>query len=376
MAAPPDTPPTPALRYEHADVPVLVVADAAYIGQHEVAHEIGAGFDVHVVSSVVETLERLPTLRRPLVLLPRNLAPESGADVLARCARQAHPFVGLLMIDEPDIAPLTAGPGLPGVHAILPRPLTPAALRLHLQVAATTRRQFEQQLTATAPSDDVRTLVHHLRHEVRGQVQGMIGVTELLQQFEGARMSPEGKAWCDRLMASGSKLSSLVDGLVTWLRLGAEAPEPTWVDVQSLTDDVAYRVMRRRDLGGEITFAGPPLKVYADRRALETSLEALFDNALTYNAAAIKRVSVTTSPAVATRSHIVTVEDNGVGFPADAIPRVLGLFERHNFDDREPPLSGGSGLGLALVARAMKQHQGEVTVGDHSVALRFPDPPS
>ncbi|MFT7579435.1 MAG: signal transduction histidine kinase [Myxococcota bacterium] len=363
-----------------AQIPVLVVADEAYVGQDDVAHEIGEGFDVQVVAGIDAALTALQSRPRPLVLLPHNLAPESGESVLARCARTGHPFLGLLMVDTPDLPALSAGSALPGVHAILPRPLTPQTLRLHLLAAGATRHALEQATARAEQPSDIRTLIRHLRHEVRGQAQGMVGVAGLLQQFEGERLSAEGINWCGRLQTSGAKLSKLVDDLVAWLRLGADTPEPTWVDVHAMAEDIAYRLNRQRSIAAHVRCEGPTLKVFADRRALETALGALFDNALTYTDATTPEITVRVTPDVTHASHRVEVHDNGLGFPDDGLPRLLGLFERHHFETREPMIAGGNGVGLTLVERAVASHGGEVTIqpnaetGTH-ISLRFPDAP-
>jgi signal transduction histidine kinase len=50
----------------------------------------------------------------------------------------------------------------------------------------------------------------------------------------------------------------------------------------------------------------------------------------------------------------VAVEDNGVGIPADALPRLFDPF----FSTKE----GGSGLGLALTQQIVRDHGGEIHV--------------
>jgi two-component system, OmpR family, sensor histidine kinase PrrB len=55
----------------------------------------------------------------------------------------------------------------------------------------------------------------------------------------------------------------------------------------------------------------------------------------------------------------ITVDDNGRGLPADEHETVLGRFRRGS-----TAASGGSGLGLALVAQQAALHGGRIELSD------------
>ena len=361
-------------------VPVLVIVDAGYVGHESVAAELGPAFDVTFAVGFDQAVAALTRLASPIVLVPDNLEPLRGAPLLARLDAQGLDFHGLLLLDEPDLRRLPPAP-LPGVHALAQRPLHPGALALHVLAAASARaRASSRDRSSSRAVADLDELIKALRHELRAQLQGMVGLGGLLAEFERARLSDEGRDWLRRLVQSGERVSRLVDDLVAHLRLGQRPLEPGPVDVAALVADLADDLQDTHP-AADIAFLGPRLRLHADRRALSQALRHLLDNAARFHPGPEPHVRVAVVPGDPSSGRVdgftLSVTDDGPGLPEAACERVFTLFERHHHD--ADGTRAGAGVGLATVARVASLHGGRAWVTPASPRgaafhLWLPDP--
>lgn len=164
------------------------------------------------------------------------------------------------------------------------------------------------------------------------------------------------------------RLETLCNALLELEELGASTTPPSQlVDVNGVLGEAASRA---RALLGNSTRtvrydAGDPVFVLGNAHWLGVATNNLVSNALRYGEGEVdigaRRVG---------RDVEIWVSDEGPGIPEEFFPRA---FERFALVD-ESRASGGTGLGLALVAQIVELHGAVVTITGARVAMRFPDP--
>ena len=104
----------------------------------------------------------------------------------------------------------------------------------------------------------------------------------------------------------------------------------------------------------------PPIPVYlaADLTRLAQVFSNLLNNAAKYTEPG-GRISLTGELSGA--EVVVRVRDNGLGIPADALPRIFEMFSQ--VDRNMERAQGGLGIGLTLVRRLVEMHGGTVAAG-------------
>lgn len=225
--------------------------------------------------------------------------------------------------------------------------------------------QIEQAFDArTASEARMRRFVADASHELRTPLAAIRGYAELYRM--GALTTKEQvDDTIGRIEGSATRMGALVEDLLALARLdegrrGERAPvDLTVLAVDALNDLRALdptRTLRlvRLDSGG-------PCIVHGDDRQLRQVLANLVGNASRHTPAgtpveiAVGRVDGDDGPC-----GVLEVRDHGAGIDPEHVARVFERFYR--VDASRTRDSGGSGLGMAIVAAIVDAHGGTVGI--------------
>ena len=96
----------------------------------------------------------------------------------------------------------------------------------------------------------------------------------------------------------------------------------------------------------------------ADKNKLMQVVLNLLDNAVKFTA---ERGEIIVEAAYKNENDIeVSIKDNGIGIPADKIPKIFDRF--YQIDSSTTRRYGGLGIGLALCKNIIDMHKGVITV--------------
>jgi signal transduction histidine kinase len=221
-----------------------------------------------------------------------------------------------------------------------------------------------------------RAFVADASHELRTPLTVIRGQLELLagEQHPSAR---EVQRVATLVQAEIARISRLVDDLLLLARAErSELLRPEALDVQSYLRELwegTLLIAQRRFELGQI----PAGTLRADPHRLAQALRNLLTNAIEHTVApdGLVRLSVTVSDAPepaavkqqresrpAAEIHFV-VDDDGPGIPADQREHVFARF--HRTDPARDRVSGGAGLGLAIVQAIAVAHGGWVAASSN-----------
>ncbi|MGW0334541.1 sensor histidine kinase [Streptomyces sp. NPDC003011] len=235
-------------------------------------------------------------------------------------------------------------------------------------------RSFNSMTSSLANSRELQQqLIADAGHELRTPLTSLRTNIELLTRSEETgRPLPaaDRKALLASVKAQMTELAALIGDLQELSR--SEGQRGERVQVVSLQDAVESALRRARLRGPELTITADlqPWYVRAEPAALERAVVNILDNAVKFSPEG-GTVEVRLSEGV------LRVRDHGPGIPADELPHVFDRFWRSPSARALP----GSGLGLSIVARTVRQAGGEVSLaraeGGGTVAtVRLPGAPT
>jgi heavy metal sensor kinase len=205
--------------------------------------------------------------------------------------------------------------------------------------------QYSRQFMADA-SHELRTPLTVLRGELESVIQE-------------ATLAPE---WRERLgsaLEEVERLASIVEGLFALSRLDAGEAAAEWVklDLARLTAATADQMsLLAEDKNIQVTcVAAEPVWVEGDQARLKQVVVNLLDNAIKYT---LQDGAIALTVSASNSRAVLEVEDNGIGIPAEALPRVFDRFFR--VDKARSRELGGAGLGLSIVKSICTAHHGRV----------------
>jgi len=226
-----------------------------------------------------------------------------------------------------------------------------AAQRDRLEVAVTERTA---ELLGAKEAADAANLaksafLSNMSHEIRTPMNAILGMANILRR-EG--VTPRQAEYLERIDAAGEHLLSIINNILDLSKIEAgkfeldEAP----VDVADLIGNVRSIMAVRAEGKGlvlETRASDLNAPLLGDSTRLRQALINYTINAIKFSEAGT--ITLRASPMEEDEGAVLVrfeVEDQGIGVPSDAIPRLFGAFEQA--DNSTTRRFGGTGLGLAI----------------------------
>lgn len=204
----------------------------------------------------------------------------------------------------------------------------------------------------------------NMSHELRTPLNAIIGFSDVQRrEIFGPMGNPRYREYAADIHASGTHLLDVITTILDISKAEAGKLEimPLQMDPRPPIQVALTLIRSAADLKGvRVTsqIADGIEMIRADPQALKQILLNLMSNAVKFTSPGGEvKLTLDQAPDGAAR---FTVEDNGIGIPADDIPRLMKRFEQatHGYTRR----SGGTGLGLPLVDSLVRLHGGRMEI--------------
>jgi len=205
---------------------------------------------------------------------------------------------------------------------------------------------------------ELEAFTYSISDDMRGPLRAIDGFSRVLAEEYPEKLDaedPEGKRLLNVIRTNARSLSELIDGLLTFSRLGRQPLEQADINMEELTKAVFGEIQaanRDRQLLLELHHLPA---AFADPAMIRQVLYNLISNAFKFTRPK-QNPTVEIGFRADGNQHTYYVRDNGIGFDMQYSNKLFGVFQRlHAVEEFE-----GTGVGLALVQRIVLRHGGRV----------------
>ena len=245
------------------------------------------------------------------------------------------------------------------------------------------KRVEERTLRLQETISELETFSYTIAHDLRAPVRSMSGYCEVLIEDFGEKLPIEVREVVGKISRASSHMETLTRDLLEFSRISQQEVVLSPVDVKPVIEEIVALLFPA--LRHSITVSGPMYPVRAHKGLLHHVFSNLIDNAVKFvQPQAAPQITISAeivsqgSPNTRSRPLIfsateaaahdtdllpqpqasqqvrIWVRDEGIGIPREAHQKIFGIFERGVSSERY----GGTGIGLAIVARAIQRMGG------------------
>jgi signal transduction histidine kinase len=220
------------------------------------------------------------------------------------------------------------------------------------------RRVRDRTVSLQDAMKELDTFAYTIAHDLRAPLRTMQGFSELLLQDQTSVLSEEGRDLARRIAGGAQRMDHLTRDLLAYARLSRTEIPIQKVDLTSVVDEGLAQMREELDSRkAQVKVDRPLPMVLGHALTLSQAITNLIGNASKFVASGVEpRVHVRAER----RNGLVRlwVEDNGIGIDSNHLGRLFKPFERLQLQESYP----GTGIGLAIVRRAMERMNGQAGV--------------
>lgn len=202
----------------------------------------------------------------------------------------------------------------------------------------------------------MQTFTYTIGHDLRAPLRALTGFSSLVLTDYADKLDQQGKDYLRHIRDAAQRMDKLVGDLLAYGRLAqvevTNVPFSLDEAITKVLTDFSSQIQAR---GAEIEVQHPLPNIVGNVVLLNQVLVNIIDNALKF--VPLDKAPRITISATPTEDRVrLCVTDNGIGIASEYHSKIFDLFVRLNKSAQYP----GTGIGLALVRKAMERMLGKV----------------
>lgn len=203
-------------------------------------------------------------------------------------------------------------------------------------------------------------------HDLQEPLRKILAFGDRLKHKYGAGMSEDANTYIDRMVKAADRMRLLVEGLLTYARVGTRETQFSKVSMDEVVKNVLSDIeMTIQDQQAEIEVDKLDT-IESNELQLRQMFQNMISNALKFHKPdqvpkvkiSSQRITMPSSSHAAKTYSKITILDEGIGIPSQYKEKIFTIFQRlHGRSEYD-----GTGIGLAVVRRIVERHGGKIEV--------------
>ena len=214
----------------------------------------------------------------------------------------------------------------------------------------------QRTMQLEAMNKELQTFTYSVSHDLKAPLRGIDGYSKLLQEVYGENLEEEASLFVKYIREGTMQMNLLIEDLLTYSRLERNK----CVDKKISFREIIHGILRNytneineRKIVVQVNV--PDITIVTDYNSLSMALRNIIDNAFKFTKE-IPSPAITILVEEKQETNLLEISDNGIGFDMKYHDKIFSIFQRLQRVEDYP----GTGIGLALVAKAIRRIGGKV----------------
>jgi two-component system sensor kinase len=204
-------------------------------------------------------------------------------------------------------------------------------------------------------NEELEAFAYSVSHDLRVPLRAIDGFSRIMVEDYEKELDEEGIRLLNIIRDNTKKMGQLIDDILLLSRAGRQEMNLAEMDMNSIVQAV-YNDFSNQTENRNLNFmVGELPPVYGDRALIYQVYTNLIGNSIKFTSHR-DPAEITVGYEDGDEDYIFFVSDNGAGFDMKYITKLFGLFQRLH----SPEEFDGTGVGLSIVQRIVKRHDGKV----------------
>lgn len=216
-------------------------------------------------------------------------------------------------------------------------------------------RVKERTARLQAVNTELETFTYSVSHDLKAPLRGIDGYSKLLLDDYKDVLTGEAAYFLETIRNSTLKMNQLIDDLLDYSRMERSQVKFEPFKLRDLIESTLLLFKDEIKDGHMLSVQVPDITIVADLKGLSIAIRNLLENAVKFSRP-VSNPIIEVMAEESENSWLIRVNDNGIGFDMKYSRKIFDIFQRLHREETYP----GTGIGLAMVARAVHKMQGKV----------------